>query len=254
MKKKRIVFWSGGLDSTYLIQKSLEEGYLVTACYINIENNTNKVVREKEAIERLLPHFNKSKNFNYINELLNVNVHPQGIVSFYQFPIFMLGMMYCMNEYDEIALAYVMNDDFVSYQNEAIKLFNAARLFSISDHKCKLVFPLIKKHKFNIIESLDNDLINLVTFCESQYAKDFCGTCTPCKKMKSVDERLYNTLHEKYHDNLVVKNFTDNGHGDGTEWVNEPTESDVELLKTVIHKKNHRKIKSNKMPTSSKKR
>jgi len=67
VKHKRLikqVLWSGGLDSTYLVQKLLEEGRPVQAFYVEIKNNVEKTERERAAIEGMLPFF-EGEDFSF---------------------------------------------------------------------------------------------------------------------------------------------------------------------------------------------
>jgi len=57
--KKVAVLFSGGLDSTYLVWKNLNEGNIVYPIYIEIENNITKTILEKNRIELLYKEFYK---------------------------------------------------------------------------------------------------------------------------------------------------------------------------------------------------
>ena len=51
MSKKVAVFFSGGLDSTYLVWKNLSDGNTVLPVYVEIENNEVKTILEKNRME-----------------------------------------------------------------------------------------------------------------------------------------------------------------------------------------------------------
>jgi len=55
MKKKVLVAWSGGIDSTALICKYLQSDYKVDAIYTNLLNNELKIKSELEAINKIIP-------------------------------------------------------------------------------------------------------------------------------------------------------------------------------------------------------
>ena len=64
--KNVFILWSGGLDSTYLIYKNLNEGNKVISGYVSLLNNGKKVDMERQAIEKLKEEFNKEfYNFEY---------------------------------------------------------------------------------------------------------------------------------------------------------------------------------------------
>ena len=68
--KKVFVFWSGGLDSTYLVQWLLEQNYHVITGYIEICNNDIKTKMELAAINKMYDIFNDK----YPNKLKNLGV------------------------------------------------------------------------------------------------------------------------------------------------------------------------------------
>lgn len=62
-----LVLWTGGLDSTSLVLKLLQDGHHVTAAYIEIENNDTKTERELHAISEISKYLNmKFDNFNFL--------------------------------------------------------------------------------------------------------------------------------------------------------------------------------------------
>ena len=55
MKKRVLVAWSGGLDSTYLIQRYLEMGYGVDAVTCNLANaHMSQMKRERAAMKKMM--------------------------------------------------------------------------------------------------------------------------------------------------------------------------------------------------------
>lgn len=196
------VNWSGGLDSTYLVQKLLQEGNEVIASYVYIENNSNKTKRELNAIEKMLPIFNAHKNFSYTGswfktrfnfEFVDAQLVTQKLsppISKYEggldlkLPLFfIMNYFYSNVDVDYYALGYVMNDCAISYLDEIRDIFNSIK--KISSYRAEIVFPIIKYNKEYIINSIHKDLIDHVTFCESPYDDDFCGECPPCLRMKN---------------------------------------------------------------------
>ena len=104
MSKKVAILFSGGLDSTYLVWKNLTDGNEVYPIYIEIENNQNKTILEKNRIKLLWREFKNEFNYNKlinksllhdIQYVLKVNVSSrEDSLYFKQIPIWMFAMAF----------------------------------------------------------------------------------------------------------------------------------------------------------------
>jgi hypothetical protein len=187
-----LVLWSGGLDSTTLIQKFLNEGNTVDTIYIELHPNDEKIKREKKAIKSILPYFKQNTNFNFIEPSSSVSIMTGAsfLSNLAQLPVWLLGViMYGGNNYDQIALGYVMNDDAISYLEDIKKVYYAWQGLSVKKLP-ELIFPFSKYSKMEILSLLNSKLINKITFCEG-INNDNCGECRPCKRWKRLEEDGY---------------------------------------------------------------
>jgi len=213
--KNVLIPYSGGLDSTYLVWKNLNEGNNVTVVYYEIENNKDKVILEKI-------HRNKIINLleeKFPNQLTNeryfdYKIYARGIVNNYsliQVPIWMLGGFLSVNKkFDEIQMGYVMNDDALSYLEEIKVLYKAFQPFS-NDVLPEITFPIIKKHKREMFEELPRDILTYVWSCENPKVSDnenevvyeTCGDCVVCQKYKEKISYKETNLF----DNNIIRKF-----------------------------------------------
>lgn len=194
MKCKRFVLWSGGADSTYLIYKSLQDGYEVTAGYAEIMNNTDKTKMELAAIELMLPFFNAFPDFRYVGPAAKTSLehHPSSGVVFWQLPTWLFTLQFMRGDYDELAIGYVMNDDAISYLNEIEAWYKAGRPFSKCEEErdAKLVFPLSKFKKDEGLRGLPENIKSLTVWCESPEFDEgtqkwlACRRCHTCTAQK----------------------------------------------------------------------
>jgi len=60
-------FWSGGLDSTYMVNKLLSEGHTVITGFCHFHNNFKAMEREKTARENLTPFFIEKYPDTFVN-------------------------------------------------------------------------------------------------------------------------------------------------------------------------------------------
>jgi 7-cyano-7-deazaguanine synthase in queuosine biosynthesis len=170
-----LIPFSSGLDSTYLAWKALKKGNSVVLPYFEIQNNKEKVKIEqihRNFIIRLL-----EKEFpTKINDLGSVYSMFANIgwstseMALIQPPIWIMGVSLVDSSlYDEVHMAYVMEDHALSYLTEIKALSRAYLPFK---HKCKqksncIKFPIIKTHKRDIIDELPEAIQMLTWTCEN---------------------------------------------------------------------------------------
>lgn len=209
MKSKlTFVLWSGGLDSTYMIQKLLDgdKEKKVVSGYVEVLNNHDKTKAEQRARDAMIPIFNKKYgdrffDFGTIHKaMFCVHNHWSPLV---QMPIWFNALIGSV-PYDvgEICIGYVMNDCAISYLNDLQAL---AKCFSKRISKKPfppIRFPLSKDLKEEIAYNIDSELKPHVVWCEMpiivyekepEHKEGFvydgpkiesitpCGNCIPCK-------------------------------------------------------------------------
>lgn len=189
---KYLVSWSGGIDSTYLIQKLLEDGHEVTAIYTKIYNNEEKTKRELKAIENINNYFKNNDNYNFkIAAELNIN-EPNTLLELLQFPFFIFSLLYHCEGFDKVVIGYIMGDDAISYIEDFKNIWNSFKGI-YSNNFPDIEFPLIKEHKKYILDKIDKRYLEHNTWCEANFPTDskFCNVCIPCKKLKFYNLESY---------------------------------------------------------------
>lgn len=215
-KKEVIVLFSSGLDSTYLVYKNLMEGHTVRPVYVEIKNNENKSTIEKQNMHMLYELFQKYYD-NIVQPVVVSEVMMNNVSShliFKQLPIWIFSIAY-LSYYsvDEIQIAYVANDDALSYIDE-IKKFYRAHKWLHTVKQPKLVFPLIKDVKREMMDKLPAEYKPYISSCENPQLQPYrmhvknpdgevlkklqlykpCGSCTPCERIIR-DGLAYNELY-----------------------------------------------------------
>lgn len=222
-KLKRIgVLFSGGLDSTYLVWKNLEEGNVVVPIYIDIKNNRDKVKLEKNRAELLVNKFRDkytSDKIDHVRYPLTIEVSGNNVADLAQVPVWIMGLTYSQGyDLDEIQIAYVMNDDAISYLSEIKKLYKSYELITKYNKPrlTPLKFPLAQTNKYQMLAELPQEYKYLIVSCEEPRIKhdpnngdeimdwkklkpieyEACGHCEACKKLMSVYSE--HDIHEPY--------------------------------------------------------
>lgn len=198
-----MVCWSGGLDSTYLIQKLLEENpnNVIYTNYIELINNPIKTKMELEAIDKMSSYFNQRWSGRFYNYGVAARFELKQfgkITGFYQMPIWISSIVSSVSDdINQVAIGYVMNDDAISYLDDVrniIKAFNGICVRPLPE----VIFPLYKTKKEDIAVGIHDELRQHVVCCENPSeiidkdtkkinGYEACGKCLPCKRNPIVD-------------------------------------------------------------------
>lgn len=232
MTKKVGVLFSGGLDSTYLVWKNLVDGNGVIPIYVEITNNRNKSILEKNRIKLLHKEF--EKEFNTSTETLIRNIQYRVKIDvdapfedslyFKQVPIWLLATLFSQNlDVDELQIGYVMNDDAISYLDDIQKVYQSYG--SLLKYMKPLVFPLKKDNKNYMFRDLPSKYSDNIISCENasiigpedaEVVKyEPCCECVPCSHIIASDYYGTGKFPNNYKKNLIhnyVKKITDNGY------------------------------------------
>jgi hypothetical protein len=185
MNKRVLISWSGGLDSTYLIQHYLDLGYHVDVVNCDFKNAyASQMKREQAAMKKMMKGYFRNKNVTLVG---TSHIHCEGhcfaTLNLTQPPVWLFNLVnYLRAEHTEVAIGYVMNDDAVSFLDVITNIWNSyAGLLGIP--LPPLVFPLIKRKKTSLYYELNDELKKHITWCENPEKEDRCGKCPSCKKM-----------------------------------------------------------------------
>lgn len=207
-----LIPFSSGLDSTYLVHDRVSRGFSVKTVYFKISNNEDKSriedIHRSYLIEKLQDkHPGKIEDYDkVINVYVSVSYDPAITLS--QPPIWMLGLAFSpiVEGVDVIEMAYVMNDDAMSYMEEIRTLFKAYQPFCTNSTLPKIEYPLSKFQKETIHQQLPVEYRDYTWTCENPiidaendkvFTYHECGTCHSCKR-------------SAFHDLGVGKKFTYN--------------------------------------------
>lgn len=187
------VLWSGGLDSTYMIQHLLDSNpnNVVWAYYVEIENNRDKVETEKNAIKTMTPILKQkySNRFEYCGLACKFSIETKGnLLAFYQMPLWISAVVCSTSDkVKEIAIGYIMNDDAISYLDDFRYIVRSFDAISKTPYP-KIIFPLSKINKEMINSKLDRELKRHVVWCEMPENSKPCGRCHSCERSPILKE------------------------------------------------------------------
>ncbi len=195
------VLWSGGFDSTYMIQLLLSQDSdnQVRAYYLDIKNNVEKSKMEQEAIAVLKEKFKTMyrDRFEYKGIVLETNIKKQANCVYSPQLFSLLHGLFESVDYewtDAVALGFVMNDNGISYIEDLKRIWKDVKNITYANKWPVLEFPLMKSPKSSIYDWLNADLRKDCVCCESfgTFLRDekdtqrFCDKCSPCKRNREA--------------------------------------------------------------------
>ena len=201
---KKLLVWSGGLDSTSILLDHAEKRIPIDTIYISLENNEVKSKREIEARSKIKEILKTEFFYNFEDHEIKINAlrfdgnSSLSILS--QAPIWILSLLGFgkTREYDEILFGYVRGDDFWHYKHNFIKAF---KYLWLCDSKIpELKYPLEWNFKDTLLPVYKTNhvfekIFDLITTCESNGDEDNCGNCDPCKKLFKLREQFKEVIN-----------------------------------------------------------
>ena len=191
MTTSLFVLWSGGADSTFLVEHSLADpAYdLVLAGYVHIQNNEAKAASELAAIERMLPLLRANPRFEYAGIIAQVNyprTNPN--LAYKQIPIWLHALVEAIHfPVDEVAIGYCGGDD-AAQHIATIQTIYASYQPLMHRRLPPLRFPLAQYTKAEVAARLSPALRDKVVYCEYPVATPE-GRYEPCQRCRICKSR-----------------------------------------------------------------
>jgi hypothetical protein len=213
MDKNVLVLWSGGYDSTFLIQHLLESDSKtsVWAAHTVILNNVDKSEMEMRAIKVMDDKFRARYNspekerFTFWSPPFNhFDIRGGSKLALGQAPIWLMSALYYLTgHFHEIALGYVMNDCALSYTDDYLKIWESYRgLIKQDELFPRLTFPLAKWPKWMIHEQLWPEFYHECVYCEHPTKIEgtdlfsVCNCCSPCESNAKARSIAFRTTED----------------------------------------------------------
>jgi len=181
-----LVFWSGGVDSTALVAGLVQAGAWVTILTVESDQLPNTAAETKHR-KLLLDWFKEQRieHRGHISFKLG-SIYGTFCASYPQSWWWVnIAQLYRNNDYDYIALGWVVADDSVAFIPEYLNYWNAGSCFMQGSGGPQLVFPFAKFTKSQIVNNYFKDFQKPpVWWCENPVEKEGvyseCGKCPSC--------------------------------------------------------------------------
>jgi hypothetical protein len=212
--KRPLVLFSGGIDSTYLVQRYLENGKSVDTLYVHASQSSDKVIKEMHARMQLFKKFTEiyapahacGRRTDVIKDFEH-NLDEQFIktVDFAMVqPI--SWIMAALIRFDhrihsELAIGYLLGDQAPTFYSEMVYAWN--NLWVVLHGRTKaippILFPLLDGGwtKYDVMKRINKELAALTWVCETPKTRMdaesdnlpvhdtiyACNRCKPCRLM-----------------------------------------------------------------------
>jgi 7-cyano-7-deazaguanine synthase in queuosine biosynthesis len=188
-KKRICVLWSGGADSTYLVEQCLadEQYEVVLAGYVHVGNNQDKADSEIDALAKKVPILRaRDDRYIWLGTLLSISIEKTNPnLAFKQPPIWLLAMVEAIHpEVEEVALGYEKGGDIEVHWPDIERIWAAYQPL-MHRPMPRLVFPLRDLPKDEIMRRLSPELKAHCVYCEKPLRDGSgyraCGRCRTCE-------------------------------------------------------------------------
>lgn len=199
-----LVLFSGGLDSTYLLQQLLKQSCVETL-YVHGGQASAKVKMELLHRQRIIDFFNANLPFKVTGqyERLKAMSLTSNRSAWSQPAAWILGALAVIDpdRHSALHIGYVSDDGayFGSHLKHIERAWYELQKISIVGDPVPLKFDLLPMRKVNILRDLDKRVLNNIWVCEIPKEEKPCGACKACKLAKQVlaeyQEEYGETVH-----------------------------------------------------------
>lgn len=195
-EKIPLVLFSGGLDSTAMLWKYLQDGP-VDVLYADGGQHPLKIEKELECRKRTIEYLNRVSPHKVQMDLRTDNnvSFASGPTSKYSQP--MAWMVAAMSVLDTsrhkcLAVGYVGDDGgFLRYIPNIYTAWENMQILTKTGEPVPIVFPIIDNRKVDLLNAIPTELLDSIWVCEMPRTDDNgvirpCKSCSPCKLAAAV--------------------------------------------------------------------
>jgi 7-cyano-7-deazaguanine synthase in queuosine biosynthesis len=213
-KKVPLLLFSGGMDSTYLLQWFLHYGDVDTL-FVQANPHPLKLIKEKEARKKLFALFEKHYKHRVLkdheielNRLFGENSDIKAVQ-----PISWLTaalIAFDSERHHSVSVGYVLGDQAPVYQPQFKAYWEAGWVMTRGPREAvpQLVFPLVETHhtKYDTVDRIDKRLVMATWVCETPYEVGegahktikACTRCDPCRLLHHTVKDWEDNHHQNY--------------------------------------------------------
>jgi len=188
---KILLMFSGGLDSTGVFWKLIQEKEELHVHHLYLVNKENRAKAEDKAVKDIINYMKKIRNFSYSESYHEYPCYNGSFLWDSDIFSFMAGGI-CLNlkSIEKVAIGMTKSDMNGRLSN---RIKRANKIFEAFGSKAQKAYPLSNMTKKEIFEMLPEDLRNLSWSCRTPiYENDDikkCGKCKTCKEINLISPK-----------------------------------------------------------------
>jgi 7-cyano-7-deazaguanine synthase in queuosine biosynthesis len=188
---------SGGIDSTYVLWKWLSENpdKLAAVHHINLKSIENRWSQELESVDKILKWLDSNglKNYIYLENTFDYGNIPSTI-----YDVELCGF---------IAGFILRSVRFIETNKTHLPIYGATTereerrrqvLSFTAKREIECIYPLYGREKWEIIEELPEELMELTWYCRSPLNEKKCGICFSCREVENSLRIIEENKLKKY--------------------------------------------------------
>lgn len=227
MQKRILIPWSGGVDSTVLVLHAVRDGHLVYYAHLKCDQPKNAYQVEAERlpalrqaiVEKVQARKAKREEPGIVQEPIRRYSEAELNFSstkmpYKQMPAWFIHLMTMIgkDDYDEVQLGYLLNDDAARATTDLAKAWHylAKAIYGFDFKVPALTFPVLHHRKHELIAELKHwEIMDLVWWCELPQIYNEgplpCEYCPSCVRHRRAieDKRLNEQFAAKFVDLAV---------------------------------------------------
>jgi len=187
-RPKTLIMFSGGLDSTCVFWRLINESDDLHVHHLYLVNRENRAVAEDRAVKEIVNYMRGKREFGFSE-------------SYHEYPLYNGNFMWdsdifsfvagsiclSMGTIQKVAIGMTASDMRSGLRS---RVETANRILEAFGTKAKKVYPLIDMTKRQVYETLPRELRDMSWSCRTPIYEDDnireCGRCKTCREMRSV--------------------------------------------------------------------
>lgn len=188
IKPKILIMFSGGLDSTGVFWKLINEKEEIHVHHLYLTNKENRAKAEDKAVRNIVDYMKKIRSFSYSESFHEYPSYNGNFLWDSDIFSFMAGAV-CLSlkSIEHVAIGMTKSD---MSTRLSTRIERANKIFNAFDSKASKIYPVSEMTKKEIYEMLPKDLRDLSWSCRTPiYEEDDikkCGKCKTCLELKRI--------------------------------------------------------------------
>jgi len=201
-----LILWSGGCDSTLLLQRLLRNEMSYTGVVRALSIDCEQVCGNKQMVEARNVIKMKLKKLGLEFEHIEIKIEGSAFFSgsgLIQPALWVSFGVASLDKEEDLYLGWIEGDDVWHYKQEISETFHS--LTKLQGKSGRIFTPLEWFSKEVVLSNLEKDLLDSCWYCESE-KNEPCGICSSCwsvRKARWVIETKHNEV--KCYDKLIQK-------------------------------------------------